>query len=142
MTLLGTKPDGFARAASELAYEVLLALWSGRSREEYPEILTRVLRFMEEEISRPLGVEEICRKFRLSPVGLFRLFRKHIGISPINYLIRRRIEFAEELLLLSTYSIKEIADRVGYPNAHYFSGEFRRVTGMSPREYRGQNPGV
>ena len=140
MTLLGTKPDGFARAASELAYEVLLALWSGRSREEYPEILTRVLRFMEEEISRPLGVEEICRKFRLSPVGLFRLFRKHIGISPINYLIRRRIEFAEELLLLSTYSIKEIADRVGYPNAHYFSGEFRRVTGMSPREYRGQNP--
>lgn len=140
MELLETKPEGFAQTASELAYEVLLALWTGRSRDEYPEILTRVLRFMEQEISRPLSVEEICRKFRLSPAGLFRLFKKHIGVSPINYLIERRIEFAGELLLLSTYSIKEVADRVGYPNAHYFSGEFRRITGMSPREYRQHQP--
>ena len=67
---------------------------------------------------------------------LMRLFRKHLGVSPLEYRNRLRIEEAKRHLAHSTLSMKEIAERLGYRNALYFSTAFRKRTGVSPSLYR------
>ena len=62
-----------------------------------------------------------------------------MGFSPTDYLIRSRIRRAEAILLGEgkTISITDVADRCGFNDSNYFSRQFRRVVGQSPRDYRG-----
>ncbi len=68
-----------------------------------------------------------------------RVFKRHTGTSPQQYLINVRINKAKELLVSSTYNISKIAEIVGYYNPLYFSRVFKKHTGCSPSEYRIRN---
>lgn len=125
-----------ASKLSEMAYDILLQLWRGYQCQELPSSLIAIMNYMNQEIDRPIKIEELCHKFNQSRSGIYRLFKDHLGKSPVNYLMERRIGHASELLCFSDYSIKEIADKTGYGSARYFSSEFRRHTGKTPREYR------
>ena len=59
-----------------------------------------------------------------------------MGISPINYLISKRIEESKNLLCTTNYSIRDISTIVGFSNSSYFSQMFKKSTGLSPREYK------
>ena len=59
-----------------------------------------------------------------------------MGISPINYLINRRIEESKNLLTTTNYSIRDISTIVGFSNSSYFSQMFKKFTGDSPRAYK------
>ena len=59
-----------------------------------------------------------------------------MGVSPIDYLIRLRIRKAAELLCDDGTKVTEAAFRVGFADGNYFSRQFRRVTGLTPGEYR------
>ena len=72
----------------------------------------------------------------MSQATLRRLFRKHLGESPVDFLIRRRMETAMRLLRLTEQPVKWIAFQVGYTGALYFSAEFRKFTGESPSAFR------
>lgn len=62
-------------------------------------------------------------------------FRRAYGTSPVAYIKERRIAIAKTLLESNLYSVAEVAIRAGFDSISYFSSEFRRVTGFSPREY-------
>lgn len=66
-------------------------------------------------------------------------FRRELGISPQNYIIRQRIEAACFYLKSSSYSVAEIANLVGYSDPYYFSRIFRQKTGCAPLQYRKNN---
>ncbi|WP_195964461.1 AraC family transcriptional regulator [Clostridium cuniculi] len=75
----------------------------------------------------------------LSYVNKFHLvhpFTKQMGISPINYLINRRIEESKNLLTTTNYTIRDISTIVGFSNSSYFSQMFKKFTGYSPRMYK------
>ena len=75
----------------------------------------------------------------LSYVNKFHLvhsFTKQMGISPINYLINKRIEEAKNLLATTNHSIRDISSIVGFSNSSYFSQMFKKSTGTSPRGYK------
>ncbi len=63
-------------------------------------------------------------------------FKKHYGVSPIQYLINRRMEYAKHLLNTSGMSVKQIAYQCGFENEYYFSRIFKKLTGYSPSQYR------
>lgn len=63
-----------------------------------------------------------------------RLFREAMGWTPYQWLIRRRMETAFQMLTTGKYRIKEVASSVGYTDPLHFSREFNRVYHMSPRE--------
>ena len=65
-----------------------------------------------------------------------KMFRDYTNISPARYMQELRLQEACRLLSGTAMSIKEIAFRLGYSNALYFSAEFRRFTGESPRNFR------
>jgi AraC-like DNA-binding protein len=76
-----------------------------------------------------------CSRSRLAEV-----FTQEVGLPPMAWLERERMDQAKRLLLASDLGIGEIADRLGYPNAFHFSTRFKRHTGLPPSQWR-QAPG-
>lgn len=63
-------------------------------------------------------------------------FKKHFGVSPINYQLELRIEEAKMLLQNTNHRIMDIANIVGFSSQSYFTQAFRRSTHLSPNAYR------
>ena len=91
---------------------------------------------------RPLVIGDIkcirdaLRVTNLSELKLIRMFRKHLGMTPKNYLIGLRMRKAASLLTHSAYSVGEIAQMCGYSSSHCLARAFRKHQGVSPLEYR------
>ncbi len=134
--LLNAQSEEVARKLSAAAYGLLLLLASSGRDRAYPEDIRRILAYLETHEGEAITVESLSRRFGIGPRTLFRLFRRHLNQSPIDCLIALRMKRARRLLLEESWQIKEIAWTVGYRNALYFSHEFRRIVGMSPREFR------
>lgn len=108
---------------------------SGRQRLR-SQAVTRAKEYMEENFSRDISLEEISAFVNLSPYYFSRLFKQEEGLSFVEYLTRLRIEEAKRLLRSSQESIVNIALRVGYSEANYFSRVFRKLEGCTPSQYR------
>jgi len=72
----------------------------------------------------------------LNPSILTKKFNTQIGISPKQYILNKRLEYAKELLVNTNASIFEIANSVGFPDQLYFSRIFKIKEKISPSEYR------
>jgi len=81
-------------------------------------------------------LDEIAAQAGVSPSHYSTLFRKQTGFSPLDFILRQRVQHAASLLATTTDSIAAIASAVGYEDAYYFSRCFHKVMGCSPRAYR------
>jgi len=97
--------------------------------------------FLRAHFDQPLTAPSLASRFGFSTSHFTSLFLQHTGHSPIDYLIRVRISRACALLDLTDLSIQEIAARTGYGDPYYFSRIFKKVTGLSPKSYRGSSKG-
>ena len=97
--------------------------------------LSQAIALMQQNLMEPLGIEEICAKCHISRSKLQRLFRQHTGQSALNYYIALRLEAAKGMMRGRQHSFSEIADALGFGSIHYFSKQFKQVTGMTPSEY-------
>ena len=87
--------------------------------------------------SSNLSLSEAEKKSFVSYTYFGKLFRKEFGISPKEYVIRKRIEYATSLILAGDCSLKEVAIYSGYNDYKLFFMEFKRLTGQIPSEYSG-----
>lgn len=133
--LMTTKPDGFALELSAVAYRLLVVL-SYSVSHRHPEPIRAAIEYIDQNLTRPLTTEDICRVAGLSQTHFNRLFRQHIGVSPKQFFISHKMAWAEHLLTDSQFTIKEIATTLGYEDPLYFSSQFRRHMGISPKFYR------
>ena len=101
--------------------------------------LLRVQQYIQRNLSKPLPLDELALHATLCKDSLIRLFRRELGITPVEYILNKRIEKAQMILILQPISIKEIAVRLGFGNQSYFASQFKRITGMTPLQYRKQN---
>ena len=83
-----------------------------------------------------LCVSRLATLHKTSEAYFRREFKKYYSESPIEYIKRRRIEIACHLLRTELYSISDVAMRAGFGSISYFSAEFRKAMGCSPKEYR------
>ncbi|HLU67054.1 MAG TPA: helix-turn-helix transcriptional regulator [Kofleriaceae bacterium] len=107
-----------------------------RERAELRERLERARRLIDARYDQPLELEQIARAACLSPYHFHRLFRREFDDTPHQYLTRRRVERARELLLRSDLPITDVCFRVGFQSLGSFSALFRRHAGHSPARYR------
>ncbi|HHW09752.1 MAG TPA: helix-turn-helix transcriptional regulator [Firmicutes bacterium] len=97
----------------------------------------KAISFIEANYADPgIGVPDIARHIGLCPNYFSVYFKKHIGQSPYNYLLRTRIKSAGQLLCESDLSVSEIAYKVGFTDPRHFSTMFKRMCGVSPSVYR------
>lgn len=90
----------------------------------------------EQYMDSNLSLSEVSRQIGVSPNYLSAVIKKENGSTFKDLLTKKRIEKAEELLLCSSLKIREITERCGYNDQHYFSYCFKKYTGMSPNTCR------
>jgi signal transduction histidine kinase/ABC-type sugar transport system substrate-binding protein/AraC-like DNA-binding protein len=101
-------------------------------------LVKRVIAFIQQHHDEPLSRQEIADTVGVSKDYLGRIFHQELGLSPWEYLIRYRVLRAKELLRTTDYTVTEVATRVGFDTATYFSHIFHREVGCSPRAFRAQ----
>ena len=92
-----------------------------------------VRRYIDNHFKENLSLDQLAH---LNKYYLAHAFRREFGVSPINYLISRRIEESRFLLRETDHTLSLIAQILGFSSLSYFSQCFRRVEGVSPLEYR------
>jgi len=97
-----------------------------------------VLQYIEVHYERDITLEELAKLVKMSPNYLSSLFKKEMKQNYADYQVQYRIEKAKELLLGTYLKTYAVADRVGFVNHSYFSKSFKKITGLSPREFRKQ----
>lgn len=95
--------------------------------------------YVDQHYSEDISRNSLTDIFYLDPDYASKLFKKETGISFKNYIISKRIEVAKNLLSTTDLPINTVADNVGYGNYSYFTRLFKKVTGMTPIEYRNTN---
>jgi AraC family transcriptional regulator, arabinose operon regulatory protein len=98
--------------------------------------LIPVFAHVQENIHRPLRLSELARRAHLSPSRFHAVFKQSTGTSPHQYVQRRRLQRAQELLISTDLSINEIAEKVGQPDPGFFSRQFKQLCGDTPTGYR------
>jgi AraC-like DNA-binding protein len=115
-------------------------LKSARSHEGMHARATRLFLAVQEYIHEHMGkhilLGDLARVAKLHPTYFSDRFQELVGVRPLEYLMRRRIERAQYLLLASPVAIKQVAAEVGIADAAYFTRAFTRYCGYSPSEYR------
>ena len=88
-------------------------------------------------IAKPTpSLQLLAKKINRSESQMLRIFRNGFGMSPIAYLLTKKLERAQMMLQDTAFSIKEISVKLGFKDEFYFSRIFRKKFGCSPREYR------
>ena len=105
-------------------------------KSRLPEDIEKLKLALDNAVEENFRLEKFAAGMQVSEAHLIRLFRSHFQITPYDYLMSRKIECAQRLLLYSTLSVKEIADRLCFSDQYYFSNYFKRKNGLSPRLYR------
>lgn len=96
----------------------------------------KIKNYIDSHYSENITLDILSNLSYVNKFHLVHLFTKQMGISPINYLINRRIEESKNLLTTTNYSIRDISTIVGFSNSSYFSQMFKKFTGDSPRTYK------
>jgi len=115
------------------------ALYTAKTQksENSDNIVDRAKRYIEEKYAaKDMSLDEVSRIVEVSPYYFSKIFKEETGENFIEYLTRVRIDKAKELLNLSTLSMKEICQEVGYADPNYFSRAFKKNVGVTPTEYK------
>ena len=131
---------------SSLACSVLLlaqALLRSRDRnaaideQEQPSVLAhRVRQYLDEHHNEQLTLREAAERLHISEYYLAHVFKQEFGIPPMQYVMKRRIGEAQELLMNTDLPIAEVADRLGYSSVCHFNAMFKKNVGLPPGKFR------
>ena len=113
-----------------------LAYTRQKENEAGENLITEICRYLRQNYALDLTTESVCKKFYCSRSYLSHTFKTGTGKSFRDYLNEIRIDHAKRLLKYSALSVREIAFSVGFSDQNYFSGVFKRTTGLSPLAYR------
>jgi transcriptional regulator GlxA family with amidase domain len=108
---------------------------SGSHRGLSRRALQRSYDFIDEKLGEKIGLQNIADAACISRFHFARLFRWSTGESPMEYLLRTRMERAKQLLAQGNLPICEIATSLGFCDQSHFSRRFHRFVGATPREF-------
>lgn len=98
-------------------------------------LFSQILEYMEAHICETITIEQICRNNSIGRSQLQKLFRARSGFGAIEYFSRMKVDLAKQMIRENHYNFTQIADSLGFSSIHYFSRQFKRLTGMTPSEY-------
>jgi len=101
-----------------------------------PRRLHRVFSHIRENIARDLSVTELAQVVGMSQYYFSKLFKMSTGTTPHQYVMRQRVERAQELLRETQTALAQVATLVGFETQSHFTSVFRRLVGATPKHYR------
>lgn len=142
----GNTEHNLVNAGAAAAYILsLVFLDNDRDSDTYPTVghraLEEVLVYIQEHLEAPITLEDLSARSRLSISRLSQLFHQVTGYSPIQFVQHQRVQKACYYLESTDEPIGRIAELVGLDDQFYFSRLFKKITGVSPRAFRGRSGG-
>ena len=104
--------------------------------EKYSGVLKTALDYIQKNISQPLTVGDIAAACSYSETYMMKLFKKMTGCTCVEYVNSYRLKECAERLMTSKDKVLDIAYEYGFNNISYFNLQFKKVYGMTPKEYR------
>ncbi len=101
--------------------------------------LNAVLQLIKMQMSEKLHLPKIASQVGLSVASLYRLFKRELGISPLEYIVLERIKMAKKLLKDRTIYVKNVSFEVGFDDCNYFIRAFKHHEGITPKQYQQLN---
>ena len=101
-----------------------------------PDYITKAIEIIQKRYQEKITLREITEEVNATPAYLSYSFRKYTGQTIVEYINKLRIEVSKCLLINSALQIQEVAEKVGYEDAKYFSRVFHGLVGCSPTTYR------
>jgi len=134
--------EGIVRMLSVFSQHLAMVSNQLVVRQEHPEpaMVSRAKEFIEDHQAEDLSLTDVARAVNASTFYFCKIFKKSTGINFTDYVSRVRIEKAKNLALNPNLRISEIAFEVGFQSLTHFNRVFKRITGMSPTQYRAQLP--
>jgi AraC-like DNA-binding protein/quercetin dioxygenase-like cupin family protein len=137
---LNGKRAGYRYAAAGMFSQLVVYLSRCYTEMKQPEprALLRIaetLSYMERHYAEKITMKDLVRIAHMSESSLLRTFRRALGVTPIAYLIHLRIRRAMDIMRNEGANVTEAAFRVGFSDSNYFSRQFRKVMGTSPRRF-------
>ncbi|HEY3323201.1 MAG TPA: AraC family transcriptional regulator [Planctomycetota bacterium] len=123
--------DGLLRQVLAPVVESFRSPAEGEGRNPF----LQVLKHIEEHLDKNLSLADMAAVMHLQPTYFSDRFHEVVGVRPMEFLRRRKIEKAQILMLAQGMDIKEAAFALGFSDAAYFSRLFRKYTGMTPTDY-------
>lgn len=113
-------------------YSTLLKRYSSK---RFSKLITEALYIIDKAPNTSLTTSIIAKKLHVSSEHLSRKFKEELGVSPTTYIHQTKIDSAIELIKLDRLSLTEIAHLVGYTNYAHFNKWFKKLTGVTPKDY-------
>ena len=98
--------------------------------------ITGITRYLQEHLTEELSLSVLAQEFHLNPQYISQLFKNEIGVNFLSYLTNIRMEKAKKLLISTSLSIAEVAERSGYGDYRVFTKVFKKSEGLTPSQYR------
>lgn len=98
--------------------------------------ITGITRYLQEHLADEMSLSVLAEEFYLNPQYISQLFKNEIGVNFLSYLTNIRMENAKKLLLSTSLSIAEVADRSGFGDYRVFTKVFKKSEGITPSQYR------
>jgi len=122
-----------------LLYELLMEV---RRTEFFPDtqdrnaLDERIRAYIDSNIYSDISLDLMAEHFGITKMHIIRVFKRKFNITPMQYLIDKKISIAKSLLSGTVMPIKEIAALLRYSNTQHFSSSFKNATGVTPNKYR------
>ena len=138
-----TKPINIATLEETIASITETGNWEKNENanfvKESSSIVKDIIAEIDKNYTGNINLGAFAQKYYCTPAYISKIFKKHTGVNFVDYISKKRIEKAKEWLLQSDFKSEEIAWRVGYADVKHYRDVFKKIEGMSPKEYR-KNP--
>lgn len=105
--------------------------------EQQKKMKEEILAYLEIHYRDPdLSQVQVADQFRISNYTLSRFFKNQVGVGFAEYLVAKRLEYAKEVLLTTSYSVREVSIMAGFSSENYFSRTFKLYEGVSPSSFK------
>lgn len=110
----------------------------GREVEDQKKefLVRQITDYIDRHYTEPLTLKELSDRFYISPSSISHIYKRETGVSPMQYVIHRRIGEAQTLLMDTHIPIHMIEERLGFGSSCHFSAMFKKYVGISPKEFR------
>jgi AraC-like DNA-binding protein len=99
-------------------------------------LIKKIIEYLNQRYMEPLTLEELADVFNMSHYYLSHLFKTETGLSPMKYIVHRKIGEAQNLLMNTDMLIGKICDITGFSDSCHFSSMFKKYIGVTPTQYR------
>lgn len=107
--------------------------------DDEDSVLMGMISYISENISDDLSRKSVCRKFGYSESGIYRLFKRKLNTTFQDFVIKTRVEKSKQLLCGTNKNTAEIAQICGFCDSAHMIREFKKSTGMTPKQYKSEN---